>query len=224
MFSHLQLPRRAPQTARKASPLGFVERTARTYTSHSFLFSLRHRYLRHARSAGCWQDCFVHACGAARRIHLFTTHVRTHASHTCVLSLCHRYVVPKVRSVGRVGLFARAAPPDGFVCSRARCLSSHSFVLVCFLLQVRAPVVFVMAIHPYKARGWPCRRPRSRRGAGGWPCRQSRGRSGTGEWSRRQGMAMLSFLWPVHCWGMACQRYGRSGSGGWWCLPGWSSR
>ena len=66
------------------------------------------------------------------------THTRTHASHAFLLSLRHRYAVPAAWAIGRVGSFARAAPPDEFVRSHARCVSSHSFILVCFLLQVCA--------------------------------------------------------------------------------------
>ena len=76
---------------------------------------------------------------------------------------------------------------DQFVCVRgaARLIrlfaththDSYSFALVCFSLQVRAPIVFMMAVRPCGAGGCPCRRPHGRSGTRGWPCGLSRGRS-----------------------------------------------
>ena len=57
--------------------------------------------------------------------------------------------------------------------------ASHSFIHVCFLLQVRAQVVFVMTVRPCVAGGWPCH----------WSC----GRSSSGD-GRAVGLVAVAVL------------------------------
>ena len=96
--------------------LAFVRRSCALPPASSAL-----RTADRTRSFAAW------VCRTVCGLHPHTTH-----THSSSLFVTGNYVVPAAQAVGRIVLFARAAPYDGFVRSRVthtRTHASHAFLL-----------------------------------------------------------------------------------------------